>query len=133
MACGDGQRCQVRWNCGGVALSREIEMKKLAIALLLFTAPALAQTPNLAGAPPASTVESPVVCLPIGKTSKGDLVYAMECRDIPVEKTALGYETSYETSFGLMLAIGFDGSSKSVFKRKPAPDLILPLGEIAYG
>jgi hypothetical protein len=64
-------------------------MKKLALALLLFTAPALAQTPNLAGAPPASNVESPVVCLPIGKTAKGDLVYAMECRDIPVEKTAM--------------------------------------------
>ena len=64
-------------------------MKKLALALLLFTGPASAQTPNLAGAPPASNVESPVVCLPIGKTSKGDLVYAMECRDIPVEKTAM--------------------------------------------
>jgi hypothetical protein len=64
-------------------------MKKLALALLPFTAPALAQTPNLAGAPPASHVESPVVCLPIGKTSRGDLVYAMECRDIPVEKTAM--------------------------------------------
>jgi hypothetical protein len=89
MACGDSQRYQARWYCGGVALSREIEMKKLAIALLLFAAPALAQTPNLAGAPPASNVESPVVCLPIGKTSKGDLVYAMECRDIPVEKTAM--------------------------------------------
>jgi hypothetical protein len=64
-------------------------MKKLALALLLYTSPALAQTPNLAGAPPASNVQSPVVCLPIGKTSKGDLVYAMECRDIPVEKTAM--------------------------------------------
>jgi hypothetical protein len=64
-------------------------MKKLALALLLFTAPALAQTPNLAGAPPASNVQSPVVCLPIGKTSKGDLVYAMDCRDIPVEKTVM--------------------------------------------
>jgi hypothetical protein len=72
-----------------VAVSREIEMKKGALALLLFTSPALAQTPNLAGAPPASNVQSPVVCLPIGKTSKGDLVYAMDCRDIPVEKTAM--------------------------------------------
>jgi hypothetical protein len=64
-------------------------MKKLALALLLFTSPAFGQTPNLAGAPPSSNVQSPVVCLPIGKTSKGDLVYAMECRDIPVEKTAM--------------------------------------------
>jgi len=89
MACGDRQACAARWNRGGVALSREADMKKLAIALLLFTSPALAQTPNLAGAPPANNVPSPVVCLPIGKTSKGDLVYAMECRDIPVEKTAM--------------------------------------------
>src|SRR5258708_25638002 len=88
MACGDSQRHQARWYCGGVA-SREVEMKRLALALLLFTAPASAQTPNLAGAPPASNVESPVVCLPIGKTSKGDLVYAMDCRDIPVEKTSM--------------------------------------------
>jgi hypothetical protein len=73
-----------------MALSREIEMKQVAVALLLlFTSPALAQTPNLAGAPPASNVPSPVVCLPIGKTSKGDLVYAMDCRDIPVEKTSM--------------------------------------------
>jgi hypothetical protein len=72
-----------------VALSREIEMKKVALALVLFTSPAFAQTPNLAGAPPASNVASPVVCLPIGKTSKGDLVYGMDCRDIPVEKTAM--------------------------------------------
>jgi hypothetical protein len=64
-------------------------MKRLALALLLFTSPALAQTPNLAGAPAASTVQSPVVCLPIGKTAKGDLVYGMDCRDIPVEKTAM--------------------------------------------
>jgi hypothetical protein len=70
-------------------MSREIEMKKVALALVLFTSPAFAQTPNLAGAPPASNVASPVVCLPIGKTSKGDLVYAMDCRDIPVEKTAM--------------------------------------------
>jgi hypothetical protein len=64
-------------------------MKKIALAWVLFTSPALAQTPNLAGAPPASNVDSPVVCLPIGKTAKGDLVYAMECRDIPVEKTSM--------------------------------------------
>src|SRR3981189_3251470 len=86
MACGDRQACAARWNRGGVSLSREADMKKLAIALLLFSSPSLAQTPNLAGAPPASNVPSPVVCLPIGKTSKGDLVYAMDCRDIPVEK-----------------------------------------------
>jgi hypothetical protein len=64
-------------------------MKRVALAWVLFTSPAFAQTPNLAGAPPASNVPSPVVCLPIGKTAKGDLVYAMDCRDIPVEKTSM--------------------------------------------
>jgi hypothetical protein len=24
------------------------------------------------------------LCLPIGKTSKGDLVYSLDCRDIPL-------------------------------------------------
>ena len=71
----DSEQCAAWQNCVVVALSREIEMKKVAL--------------NLAGAPPASNVASPVVCLPIGKTSKGDLVYAMDCRDIPVEKTAM--------------------------------------------
>jgi hypothetical protein len=89
MAQRDSQPCAARQNCAVVALSREIEMKQAALALVLFTSPALAQTPNLAGAPPASNVPNPVVCLPIGKTAKGDLVYAMDCRDIPVEKTAM--------------------------------------------
>jgi hypothetical protein len=72
-----------------VVLSQEIEMKRVALALVLFTLPVFAQTPNLPDAPPASNVPSPVVCLPIGKTSKGDLVYAMDCRDIPVEKASM--------------------------------------------
>src|SRR5258705_11847905 len=29
-------------------------------------------------------VGSPVKCIPIGKTSKGELVYSWDCRDIPV-------------------------------------------------
>jgi hypothetical protein len=49
-------------------------MNKLAVVLLLLAAPASAQT-----APP---VTEPV-CQPIGRTSKGDLVYSMECRNIP--------------------------------------------------
>ena len=58
-------------------------MKKLSFALLLFASPALAETPNLSPGPPLGGVTNPVVCLPIGKTAKGDLVYSMECRDIP--------------------------------------------------
>jgi hypothetical protein len=49
-------------------------MKKLAFAILVFSSPAFAQT--------MSTPSEPV-CEPIGRTSKGDLVYSMECRNIP--------------------------------------------------
>jgi len=49
-------------------------MKKLALAILVFSSPALAQT----NSPPSEPV-----CEPIGRTSKGDLVYSMECRNIP--------------------------------------------------
>ena len=59
-------------------------MKKLSFALLLFASPALAETPNLSPGPPLGGVANPVVCLPVGKTAKGDLVYSMDCRDIPV-------------------------------------------------
>jgi hypothetical protein len=59
-------------------------MIRAALALMLLSSPVFAQTPNLAPAPPVDRVGSPVVCLPIGKTSKGDLVYSLDCRDIPV-------------------------------------------------
>jgi hypothetical protein len=58
-------------------------MRKLTFALLLLASPALAQTPNLSSGPPLGGIANPVVCLPIGKTAKGDLVYSMDCRDIP--------------------------------------------------
>jgi hypothetical protein len=58
-------------------------MRKLTFMLALFASSALAQTPNLSPGPPLEGVTDPVVCLPIGKTAKGDLVYSMECRDIP--------------------------------------------------
>jgi hypothetical protein len=59
-------------------------MNKVTFVLLLFASPALAQTPNLAPAPPMDRVGNPALCLPIGKTSKGDLVYSLDCRDIPI-------------------------------------------------
>ena len=59
-------------------------MKKAAYVLVLLASPAFAQTPNLAPAPPVDRVGSPVKCIPIGKTSKGELVYSLDCRDIPV-------------------------------------------------
>jgi hypothetical protein len=63
----------------------EAKMKKAAaFVLALLSSPAIAQTPNLAPAPPLDRVGNPVLCLPIGKTSKGDLVYSLDCRDILV-------------------------------------------------
>jgi hypothetical protein len=59
-------------------------MKEVVLALVLMTPPAFAQTPNLAPAPPVDRVGDPVKCLPIGKTTKGELVYSLDCRDIPV-------------------------------------------------
>jgi hypothetical protein len=58
-------------------------LRKLTFALALLASPALAQTPNLSPGQPLEGVTNPVVCLPIGKTAKGDLVYSMDCRDIP--------------------------------------------------
>ena len=49
-------------------------MKKLAAMMLLLATPAFSQTP--------AAVKEPV-CEPTGRTSKGDLVYSMECRNIP--------------------------------------------------
>jgi len=49
-------------------------MKKLAFAILVFSSPAFAQT---------SSPPSEPVCEPIGRTSKGDLVYSMQCRKFP--------------------------------------------------
>ena len=58
-------------------------MKKVILALVLMTSPAFAQIPNFAPAPPVDRIGSPVKCLPIGKTAKGELVYSLDCRDIP--------------------------------------------------
>ena len=49
-------------------------MKKMAAMVLLLATPAFAQTPSAPKEP---------VCEPTGRTSKGDLVYSMECRNIP--------------------------------------------------
>jgi hypothetical protein len=49
-------------------------MNKLAVVVFLLSTPAFAQT--------APSVTEPV-CEPTGRTSKGDLVYSMECRNIP--------------------------------------------------
>jgi hypothetical protein len=48
-------------------------MKKLIVIAVLLSSPAVAQD---------SPVKEPV-CVPTGRTSKGDLVYSMDCRNIP--------------------------------------------------
>jgi hypothetical protein len=58
-------------------------MRTFTFAIMLYASPALAQIPNLSPGPPLEGVTDPVVCLPIGKTAKGDFVYSMDCRDIP--------------------------------------------------
>jgi hypothetical protein len=70
-------------------------MKKVVLALVFMPSPAFAQTPNLAPAPPVDRVGDPVKCLPIGKTAKGDLVYSLDCRDIPVSTS--GGEPQFAT------------------------------------
>jgi hypothetical protein len=67
----------------GESSPQEAGMRKLTFAFTLVASPALAQTPNLSPGPPLEGMPNPVVCLPIGKTAKGDLVYSMDCRDIP--------------------------------------------------
>ena len=60
-------------------------MNKLAVVVFLLATPAFAQT--------TPSVNEPV-CEPIGRTSKGDLVYSMECRNIPglpAGDKAIGY------------------------------------------
>jgi hypothetical protein len=69
-------------------------MRKLTFMLALFASSALAQTPNLSPGRPLEGVTDPVVCLPIGKTAKGDLVYSMECRDIPA---STGFNSAPQT------------------------------------
>jgi hypothetical protein len=48
-------------------------MKKLIVLAALLSSPAVAQ----------DDVAKEPVCQPTGRTSKGDLVYSMECRNIP--------------------------------------------------
>jgi hypothetical protein len=63
-------------------------MKKLVVIALLLAAPVLVLAAVvLVLAAPAFAQTSPAVkepvCEPTGRTSKGDLVYSMECRNIP--------------------------------------------------
>jgi hypothetical protein len=88
-------------------------MKKLAIAMLLMSTPVMADIVSVGGgpaspqqaagvplpqtgggAPQANTVGEPIIngniCYPIGRTDKGDLVYSMDCQNVPLNNSANG-------------------------------------------
>ena len=56
-------------------------MYKLAVALLLVSTPAFAQTKS---ADPASLQS----CPPIGQTARGELIYSLDCKAITTDYTA---------------------------------------------
>jgi hypothetical protein len=62
-------------------------MKKLVVIALVLAAPVMLAAPVFMLAAPAFAQTPPAVkepvCEPTGRTSKGDLVYSMECRNIP--------------------------------------------------
>jgi hypothetical protein len=60
-------------DCAVVDVSEKIGMRKLIVIAMLSSSPAIAQD---------GAVKEPL-CQPTGRTSKGDLVYSMECRNIP--------------------------------------------------
>src|ERR1700685_3741607 len=94
-------------------------MKKLAVAIVLLSTPAMADTlTGVSGGPPQSTVSGGppapqtgggalldnsgyTACHPIGKTNKGDLVYSMDCQNVPVT-----YTTSGSTVYQLRRPLG---------------------------
>ena len=55
-------------------------MNKLAIALLLVSSPAFAQSQTAAD------------CTPIGKTAKGEMVYALNCNSLKAENASPEYK-----------------------------------------
>jgi hypothetical protein len=56
-------------------------MVKLAIAILLLSSPALAQSSS-----------EPPDCQPIGQTAKGEMVYAMDCKALKAETVGSSYK-----------------------------------------
>jgi hypothetical protein len=60
--------------------SKEEMMYKLAVAILLLSAPAFAQDKS---ADPAALQS----CPPIGQTAKGELIYSLDCKAITTDYT----------------------------------------------
>jgi hypothetical protein len=96
----------------GGAFFEKKPMKKLAIAILLFSSPAWAQTKL----PPKGVTARTDPCAPIGRMADGRLVYSLKCDNLPeppppppVAATAPPSEAQRAGLFGLF------------FERKP-PD-----------
>jgi hypothetical protein len=58
-------------------------MKKIFLLMLLVASPAWAQTQPAPKAAPKSTARAIDPCAPIGRTAKGELVYSMQCDNMP--------------------------------------------------
>jgi hypothetical protein len=69
----------VQWGRRTTPVLREKPMKKLALAILLISSPAWAQTKLL----PKSATARADNCAPIGRTEDGKLVYSMKCESLP--------------------------------------------------
>jgi hypothetical protein len=64
-------------------------VRKLAIAILLMSSPATAETITIIGPAPVPGASNPAPaladapCYPIGKTDDGHYVYSMDCKNVP--------------------------------------------------
>jgi hypothetical protein len=65
-------------------------MEKLALAILLVSTPAMAQSNPVPGQKLVSGWDGKVRCKPIGKTLSGELVFAVNCKDVPTGSTVKG-------------------------------------------
>jgi hypothetical protein len=62
-------------------------VRKLAIAILLMSSPATAETITIVGPAPVPGASNPAPvdapCYPLGKTDDGHFVYSMDCKNLP--------------------------------------------------
>jgi hypothetical protein len=71
-------------------------MKRIAVALLLASSPVLADTISGVSNPLPDGVRDPnawdgtIRCKPIGKTLSGELVFEVDCKDVPTGTTVKG-------------------------------------------
>jgi hypothetical protein len=85
-------------------------MRKIAIAVLLLSSPAMADVITITGPPPppvavgnppsaaGAAIDPP--CYPLGKTDDGHFVYSMDCKNVPVTVPAGGPQETYDQGSG---------------------------------